>query len=157
MGSFCRSTYDAGTPTRASRFRERRRPHARHLRRRPSHRRALVGRHERPRHGRQVLLLLLDQGQPWHLLGVRRHRTLPQGARLLQGRYAAWMVQPSRIANASKYIDGALYITARSTTPNYKGFKVAFTAKNTTRPHSGGVHHAGPSFKAGFAVPAGDD
>ncbi len=65
--------------------------------------------------------------------------------------------QPSRIANASKYIDGALYITARSTTPNYKGFKVAFTAKNTTRPHSGGVHHAGPSFKAGFAVPAGDD
>lgn len=57
-------------------------------------------------------------------------------------------------ADASAFIDGSLYLELRSTTPSYAGYKIAFSAKNTTRPRPG-MHHAAPSFKADFTVPAG--
>lgn len=53
--------------------------------------------------------------------------------------------------DVSEFINGALLIEARSTTAGYKGFKVAFDAKNATRPGKG-THHGAPSFKADFAV-----
>ena len=59
-----------------------------------------------------------------------------------------------KFADASAFINGNLYIEARSTTASYAGYKVAFSAKNTTRPRPG-MHHAAPSFKADFMVPAG--
>lgn len=63
-----------------------------------------------------------------------------------------------KFADASSCIDGALLIEVRSSTPQYEGFKVAFGAKNATRPRPGrGVHHAPPSFKAPFRVPAGSE
>ena len=58
-----------------------------------------------------------------------------------------------KFADASRFIDGALLIEVRSSTPAYEGFKVAFGAKNATRPRPG-FHHAPPSFKAPFRVPA---
>ena len=58
------------------------------------------------------------------------------------------LLQPAHFADASRYISGALYIEARSTSPAYKGFKVEMLAKNVTRPRSGGMHHSAPSFKA---------
>lgn len=66
------------------------------------------------------------------------------------------LFHPLHFPDASGFIGGALYLEARSTTPDYAGFKVAFTAKNTTRPRPG-MHHAGPSFKSDFVVPAGAD
>jgi len=66
------------------------------------------------------------------------------------------LLHPLHIPDASAFINGALYVEARSTTPDYTGFKVAFSAKNTTRPRPG-MHHASPSFKSDFAVPAGND
>ena len=65
------------------------------------------------------------------------------------------LFHPEAFPDASKYIDGALYIVASSPTASYTGFKVEFTAKNVTRPRPG-QHHAAPSFKASFAVPAGN-
>jgi hypothetical protein len=63
------------------------------------------------------------------------------------------LFQPARFADASGYIDGALYLEVASTTPAYKGFKIELLAKNVTRPRPG-MHHSAPSFKADFAVPA---
>ena len=57
--------------------------------------------------------------------------------------------------NQLGWIDGALYLSVSTTTPAYTGFRVAFGAKNVTRPRPG-MHHAGPSFKASFeALPGG--
>jgi len=66
-----------------------------------------------------------------------------------------WFEKP-RFADASAFIDGALYLSVRTSTPSYKGYKVAFSAKNVTRPRPG-MHHAGPSFKADFSIAAGID
>lgn len=55
-------------------------------------------------------------------------------------------------ADASQFIDGALYLEVETTTPEYAGFKVAFGAKNAVRP-PGGMHHSSPTFKAGFNIP----
>lgn len=65
------------------------------------------------------------------------------------------MLEKPRLADASAFIDGSLYLDVRSSTSDYKGYKVAFLAKNTTRPRPG-MHHASPSFKADFMVPAGN-
>ena len=59
------------------------------------------------------------------------------------------LFHPLKFADASQYIDGALYLTVRSSTPSYRGFKVAFGAKGAKRPRPG-MHHAPPSFKADF-------
>jgi hypothetical protein len=56
-----------------------------------------------------------------------------------------------RFADASRFISGALYLDVETATPEYDGFKVAFGAKNATRP-TGAMHHSPPSFKAGFKV-----
>merc|ERR1719183_1705957 len=71
---------------------------------------------------------------------------------------ATWhgLFEKSHFADVSAFIDGALYLRVRSTTPGYSGFKVAFGAKNATRPRPG-MHHAPPSFKAGFVVKSGSD
>jgi hypothetical protein len=53
--------------------------------------------------------------------------------------------------DVSQFIAGSLYLEVRSSTPAYKGYKVAFSAKNVTRPRPG-MHHAGPSFKADFSL-----
>lgn len=55
-------------------------------------------------------------------------------------------------ADASSFIDGALYLDVQTTTPEYKGFFIGFGAKGAKRP-SGAMHHAAPSFKANFQVP----
>ena len=65
-------------------------------------------------------------------------------------------LKPARYADASRYLSGALYIEARSSTASYKGFKVEMLAKNVTRPRPGGMHHSLPSFKADFTVPPGN-
>jgi len=59
---------------------------------------------------------------------------------------------PARFPDASRFIDGALYLTLKSSTPAYKGFKVDFGAKNLTRP-SGAIHHGSASLKASFELP----
>ena len=51
---------------------------------------------------------------------------------------------PAKFADASAFIDGSLYLTLKSSTPAYKGFKVDFGAKNLTRP-SGSLSHGGTS------------
>lgn len=61
--------------------------------------------------------------------------------------------QQPHFADVSAFIDGSLYLEVKSSTPSYTGFKVGFTAKNVTRPRPG-MHHAGPSFKSDFMVPA---
>ena len=63
------------------------------------------------------------------------------------------LLSPPGFADASAFIGGSLYITAKSSTPSYKGFKVDFGAKNVTRPRPG-MHHGPPSFKADFTLPA---
>ena len=63
------------------------------------------------------------------------------------------LLSPPGFADASSFIGGSLYITAKSSTPSYKGFKVDFGAKNVTRPRPG-MHHGPPSFKADFTLPA---
>lgn len=60
---------------------------------------------------------------------------------------------PAKFADASAFIHGSLYLTLKSSTPTYKGFKVDFSAKNLTRP-SGSLSHGGASLKANFEVPA---
>lgn len=57
-----------------------------------------------------------------------------------------------KFVDASRFIDGALYLEVETTTPEYEGYKVAFGAKNATRP-PGSFHHSSPSFKAAFQVP----
>lgn len=69
------------------------------------------------------------------------------------GTYHGLFAKPN-FADASAFIDGGLLLSVRSSTPEYKGFRVAFAAKNVTRPRPG-MHHAPPSFKAGFEVAAG--
>lgn len=67
------------------------------------------------------------------------------------------LLQP-KFEDASAYINGALHLLVRTTTPSYKGFKVAFSGKNMTKPHP--AHHPGPdvpSMKADFTVPAGSE
>jgi len=64
------------------------------------------------------------------------------------------LFKPTQFPDASSFIGGALHVEVRSTTPDYDGFKIAFAAKNTTRPRPG-MHHAAPSFKADFRVPSG--
>ena len=54
------------------------------------------------------------------------------------------LLSPPGFADASRFIGGSLYITAKSSTPSYKGFKVDFGAKNLTRP-SGSLSHGGKS------------
>jgi len=61
---------------------------------------------------------------------------------------------PPKFADASAFIDGSLYLTLKSSTPSYKGFKVDFGAKNLTRPSGNAMHHSGASLKANFEVPA---
>jgi len=56
-------------------------------------------------------------------------------------------------ADASPFINGALYLDVETTTPGYEGFKVAFGAKNAKRP-PGSMHFGSPTFKAGFSVPS---
>lgn len=63
------------------------------------------------------------------------------------------LFEKPKYADASAYIGGALLLKVRTTTPTYAGFKVAFSAKNVTRP-SGGQHHGAPSFKSDFMIPA---
>jgi len=60
---------------------------------------------------------------------------------------------PAKFADASAFIDGSLYLTVKSSTPTYKGFKVDFGAKNLTRP-PGSMSHGGASLKANFQLPA---
>lgn len=54
-------------------------------------------------------------------------------------------------ADASRFANGALYLEVETTTPEYRGFKVAFGAKNAIRP-PGSMHHSSPTFKTGFNV-----
>jgi hypothetical protein len=54
--------------------------------------------------------------------------------------------------DVSSFLDGALYLTVRSTTPDYAGFKFAFAAKNVTSSKS-----KFGSFKTDFKVTAGAD
>jgi len=63
------------------------------------------------------------------------------------------LVSPStRFADASRFIEGALFLEVETATPEYGGFIVAFGARNAKRP-PGAMHHSSPSFKAGFRVP----
>lgn len=61
---------------------------------------------------------------------------------------------PAKFADASAFIHGSLYLTLKSSTPTYTGFKVDFGAKNLTRP-SGSLSHGGSSLKANIEIPAG--
>ena len=64
------------------------------------------------------------------------------------------LFMPPKFADASAFIDGSLYLTLKSSTPSYKGFKVDFGAKNLTRPSGNAMHHSSASLKANFEVPA---
>ena len=61
---------------------------------------------------------------------------------------------PAKFADASAFIQGSLYLTLKSSTPTYTGFKVDFGANNLTRP-SGSLSHGGSSLKANIEIPAG--
>ena len=61
---------------------------------------------------------------------------------------------PAKFADASAFIHGSLYLTLKSSTPTYTGFKVDFGAKNLTRP-SGSLSHGGAALKANIEIPAG--
>lgn len=54
--------------------------------------------------------------------------------------------------DASEYVDGGLLVTARTSTPAYKGFRLSFGSMHVPRHHGG--HEIEGSFKAGLAVPA---
>lgn len=58
-------------------------------------------------------------------------------------------IRTVHFADASRFIDGALYLEVETTTPEYTGFKVAFGAKGAKAP-PGAMHHSAPSFKADF-------
>mmetsp|Transcript_62500 Transcript_62500/g.104003 ORF Transcript_62500/g.104003 Transcript_62500/m.104003 type:complete len:284 (+) Transcript_62500:29-880(+) len=61
---------------------------------------------------------------------------------------------PAKFPDASAFIDGSLYLTVKSSSPAYKGFKVDFGAKGLKRP-TGSVSHGSASLKADFELPAG--
>jgi len=61
-------------------------------------------------------------------------------------------IRSVHFADASRFVNGALYLEVETTTPDYAGFIVAFGAKNATVP-GGAMRHSSPSFKAGFKVP----
>merc|ERR1712086_212053 len=52
--------------------------------------------------------------------------------------------------DASTYANGAMQLYVKSSTPAYKGFKVAFGAVGASRPHPS--RHGGATFKANFAL-----
>lgn len=54
--------------------------------------------------------------------------------------------------DASQYIAGGLVLTVRTTTPDYKGFKLSLGSLGTPKHHSG--HEIEGSYKAKFTVPA---
>lgn len=54
--------------------------------------------------------------------------------------------------DASAYLDGGLLVTARTTTPEYKGFRLTFGSLSTPKHHNG--HEIEGSFKATLNVPA---
>merc|ERR1711871_127335 len=57
--------------------------------------------------------------------------------------------------DASKYLNGGLVLTVRTTTPSYKGFKIAFGAVGAPVHHGG--HEYEGSFTADFMVPSSSD
>jgi len=63
--------------------------------------------------------------------------------------------------DASAAIDGDLVLTVRTTTPEYKGFRVSFAAGTTSAAYAcsggGGLPFSRGCFKAQFDVPEGDD
>ena len=54
------------------------------------------------------------------------------------------------LQDASAYVDGGITITARSSTPAFKGFKLAIGAIGAPKHHGG--HEMEGSYKAGFAI-----
>ena len=56
---------------------------------------------------------------------------------------------PSKFPDVSSHFGGALHLRARTTTPSYAGYKLAFGAVGAQKPHAGHGRGAG-SFKAGF-------
>jgi hypothetical protein len=64
-------------------------------------------------------------------------------------------------ADASAMIDGDLVLTVRSSTPEYKGFRVTFAAGTMSPSYScaggGGIPFSRGCFKAKFEVPAGKE
>jgi len=54
----------------------------------------------------------------------------------------------------STYASGSISLVVRSSTPDYKGFKLDFRAFGAPRHH--GSHELQGSYKTGFTVPAGD-
>ena len=52
--------------------------------------------------------------------------------------------------DASTHANGAMQLYVKSSTPAYKGFKVAFGAVGASRPHPS--RHGGATFKANFAL-----
>lgn len=58
--------------------------------------------------------------------------------------------------DVSAMFSGSLAMRVRSSTPSYKGFKVAFGAKGAKHPGGSGMHHGAPSFKADFSVSGTD-
>jgi len=59
---------------------------------------------------------------------------------------------PGMLSDVSAHINGSLQLLVRSSTPEYKGFRVAFAAKGIPRTSMFG----GMSFKAGFEVKGND-
>lgn len=53
--------------------------------------------------------------------------------------------------DASRWIDGGLHLTLRSSSPAYRGFKIDFSSRNMPAPQ--GFRHGYPAFKAGFELP----
>merc|ERR1711871_103773 len=64
---------------------------------------------------------------------------------------------PDTYNDVSEFISGALFLKVRTTTPGYYGFKVAFGAKNATKPHPSPYSHGSNSFKADFNVTGSND
>jgi len=66
-----------------------------------------------------------------------------------------------KFPDISEYIDGSLVLTVRSTTPEYKGFRVTFVSGATSPSFScaggGGLPFSRGCYKQKFTVPAGSD
>lgn len=64
-----------------------------------------------------------------------------------------------KFADVSKYLDGGLVLRVRSSTPDYKGFRVTFVAGTLAPAYScsggGSIPFSRGCFKAKFSVPAG--
>eukprot|EP00729_Bicosta_minor_P010897 gene10897-11651_t len=54
---------------------------------------------------------------------------------------------PLEFPDCSHWINGAIHLTVRTSTPTYKGFKLAFGAQGAKAPT---FHHGTPSFKSDF-------